>query len=1183
MSATATLTTDLKRVVLALEDDLRQRVADLTETDTAWRAEHHAAVERGRTASAWSAWRDDRITQVAVSWVLTTVFVRFCEDNALLGPVWISGPGDRHQEALEARDDYFRTNPEHTDREWIEQAVNHLKKVKATAALVDSHAPLHLVSPSGDAATKLLEFWWRRDENSRLLQNFTGENGGGNLDTRFLGDLYQDLSEYARITFALLQTPIFVEEFILDRTLGPALDQCPLDGFRMIDPACGSGHFLLGAFARVLDRWHLEAPTMDSRARVQKALDAVNGVDINPFAVAITQFRLTVEALRACEETTLECAPGFVLHLATGDSLLHGPGQRGFNDITDASSFTYGYEDLPVLQELLQAGRYDVVVGNPPYITVKDKVLNQAYRDRYTSCKGKYALTIPFMERFFGLAKSSADGQTAGWVGQITSNSFMKREFGSKIVEDFLVRKDLRLVADTSGAYIPGHGTPTVILVGRNQRPVDGSLRAVLGVRGEPGRPEVADEGLVWRSIVENVDDPGFDGGWVTIVDAPRSNFTTHPWSLTGGVALKLSDFLDEHHPKMLLGEQVQSIGFAAVTGDDSVFIVEQNKPRSWMADGVPHRFFVEGDRVRDFMVNRPNLGAFPYDAGAKVIPAKQSETFWPFRTGLKAGLAFGRTRASSGKEYWEYILPNWPRLSAKRLIAFAEVSTHNHFVLDRGGKVFKQTAPVIKLLEGASEDDHFALLGVLNSSTACFWLKQKSHNKGRPGAEQGGADESWEHRFQFTSTKLQNFPLPRTFPLTQGRRLDQLAQDLMASAPSTVASACLPTAEVLDKARKNSDAARTAMIAMQEELDWEVYRSYGLIDEDLTYSGIDLPLLTPGERAFSILLARDIENGICDTSWFKHHNHKHLPILEIPLRWPADYRALVQRRIDLIESDPSIRLLEKPENKRRWASESWEKQQTAALRSWLLDRLESRAYWVDRQRRPAPLSIAQLADRVERDADLVSVLALWQGTQGVPVVQSLVALLADEAVPYLAAWRYKDSGLRKRADWESTWALQRREDAGEAVGVIPVPPKYTNADFRKVSYWQARGKLDVPKERFVLYPAVGRSTDPTPLLGWAGWDHAQQALALLTVLGERESEGWDDTALLPLVAGLAELQPWVEQWHSEVDPDMGVSLAGFCATQLSERMTQVGATYESLLAWRPPAATRGRARKVTV
>ena len=46
------------------------------------------------------------------------------------------------------------------------------------------------------------------------------------------------------------------------------------------------------------------------------------------------------------------------------------------------------------------------------------------------------------------------------------SNSFMKREFGKKLIEDFFAQKvDLTYVIDTSGAYIPGHGTPTVILV----------------------------------------------------------------------------------------------------------------------------------------------------------------------------------------------------------------------------------------------------------------------------------------------------------------------------------------------------------------------------------------------------------------------------------------------------------------------------------------------------------------------------------------------------------------------------------------------------------------------------------------------------------------------------------------------------------------------------------------------
>ena len=58
-----------------------------------------------------------------------------------------------------------------------------------------------------------------------------------------------------------------------------------------------------------------------------------------------------------------------------------------------------------------------------------------------------------------------------GFVGMITANSFMKREFGRKLIEEFIPRWDLHHVVDTSGAYIPGHGTPTVILFGRHRQP----------------------------------------------------------------------------------------------------------------------------------------------------------------------------------------------------------------------------------------------------------------------------------------------------------------------------------------------------------------------------------------------------------------------------------------------------------------------------------------------------------------------------------------------------------------------------------------------------------------------------------------------------------------------------------------------------------------------------------------
>src|SRR5690606_25293212 len=104
-------------------------------------------------------------------------------------------------------------------------------------------------------------------------------------------------------------------------------------------------------------------------------------------------------------------------------------------------------------------------------------------------------------------------------------------------------------------------------------------------------------------------------------------------------------------------------------------------------------------------------------------------------------------------------------------------------------------------------------------------------------------------------------------------------------------------------------------------------------------------------------------------------------------------------------------------------------------------------------------------------------------------------------------------------------------------------------ADFATGAAWRLRGKLDVPKERFIAYPGAGRDTDPTPLVGWAGWDHLQAAQALAALYEERRTrDGWDTPRLTPLLAGIAELVPWLRQWHNHPDPATGLALGDFFA-----------------------------------
>jgi hypothetical protein len=412
---------DLKQQVKAVETDLGKQVKVVAEGEKL-RAEYDRARKLGRTAATWNSWLDERVTQVAVAWVLGTVFVRFCEDNELIPEPYLTAPeGDRRDLALARFEEYVARSDDPTYRGWLEQAFEELGAGQAGRLLFDRrHNPLFQIPLSHDGARELVDFWRGRDDGGVLVHDFTDpdpldEDGDGTRgwDTRFLGDLYQDLSEAARKSYALLQTPEFVEEFILDRTMDPAVREFGYVGLKMIDPTCGSGHFVLGAFLRLVRLWANERPEGDRHERVRAALDSVHGVDLNPFAVAIARFRLLVAAMAASGVRTLRDAARYEwpIHLAVGDSLIkhrHKQGslfenldEEGADELAD---FKYETEDVHKHEEILQPGRYHVVVGNPPYITVKDTKLNELYRELYDACSGKYALSVPFAQRFFDRA-----------------------------------------------------------------------------------------------------------------------------------------------------------------------------------------------------------------------------------------------------------------------------------------------------------------------------------------------------------------------------------------------------------------------------------------------------------------------------------------------------------------------------------------------------------------------------------------------------------------------------------------------------------------------------------------------------------------------------------------------------------------------------------------------------------
>lgn len=1210
------LLSDLKTELPKIEADILQYSERHAELGQHLRGEYDKAVQAGRTAEHFVAWREAQITQAAAAWVLTCVFVRFLEDNGLLDEPVLSGPAARENSdsplayAKERITHHFNEHPAHGEREYLLALFRELDQFPVIDALLDPrHNPLWQIPVSDDGAKRLVDFFQRIDpESGELVHDFTDPD----WDTRFLGDLYQDLSEAVRDKYALLQTPDFIEEFILDYTLTPAIETFGLEGLRLIDPTCGSGHFLLTTFERVFGAWQRREPATNARHLAQRALDVVHGVDINPYAIAVAKFRLLIAVMKAAGESKVRNAPDFDFHLAVGDSLLHGKRHESLGQglqldtFDDSLKHVFETEDLTKLNEIL-GQRYHVVVGNPPYVTAKDKVLNNLYRNLYSTCFRKYSLAAPFTERFFDLTLPVNAEKRPGFLGMITTNSFMKREYGKVLIESYFPQKDLTHVIDTSGCTIPGHGTPTVILFARNQEAGVYPVRAVLGIKGDPSTATDPRNGVVWKSIVAGVDNPGFENDYITVEERERSSMVTHPWSLQGGGAADLMAVI-ETAAECRLGQFQEELGFGAITGEDSLFTGSKSyfNSRGFLNNNI--RVFVEGESVRDWQVDSSEFAFFPYTESGSLESVSRPETasLWPFREVLKARVYFGQRQESRGLRWYEYGYISKEKCAAKHLIAFAFVATHNHFCLNRDGKIFNRSAPVIKLSHDANEDDYLKLLGLLNSSIACFWGRQVFFPKG------GFSDGKWEERLEWDGTKLKKFPVAEdgdARSLCFSRRLNDFSYEMAKFDPGVVIGESSSPIDDLQSSYQEDCLTWQMMISNQEELDWLCYHLYGLADA-LVYKGTPPPIKL-GERAFEIALARRMAAGEVDTTWYERHEST--PITEIPDHWPRDYRELVEHRLQAIEENSWVKLVEQPEHKRRWNREPWEKRQQRALKGWLLDRLEAES----KTNGPELLTSAQLADRVRHDEKFQQVAELYTDNPLFDAQQLVTELIAIDEVPQMAPARLKPTAIKKFRAWQETWEKQRQEDAIDAgfgvaeplssedaesadkvrvyeaakqraearkaaeVGIIPVPPKYAATDFRKSSYWSLRGKLDVPKERFFSLPECEKPGDNTPVFGWAGLDHLQRAQAIAGWYMERkEQDGWEPDKLMPMLVALEELIPWLKQWHNDLNPEFGERMGEFYEGFLFEELRQLDLTREDILAWRPPAARRGRRRK---
>lgn len=232
-----------------------------------------------------------------------------------------------------------------------------------------------------------------------------------------------------KLRWGQVYSPTDIVTYILEKTLLPALVETPVSQLKVLEPACGDGRFLTGTYELLLRDYQRQGWSPTAAAK-NIATGQLYGIDIN--AQAIEQ---ACHALRKQAGIMPE-------HIVCGDTL-------------DKRCF---YPAVPLV-----AGYYDVIVGNPPYVTWKIAAENRDYyrKHYYTAAKGRINLYRLFIERCLELLKPD------GYLGFICPSTYLTDRDSRLLRQLLLAQTHLQEIVclSESAAIFAGVTQATTILI----------------------------------------------------------------------------------------------------------------------------------------------------------------------------------------------------------------------------------------------------------------------------------------------------------------------------------------------------------------------------------------------------------------------------------------------------------------------------------------------------------------------------------------------------------------------------------------------------------------------------------------------------------------------------------------------------------------------------------------------
>ncbi len=316
-------------------------------------------------------------------------------------------------------------------------------------------------------------------------------------------------------------TPTYIVDYIVENTVGALLEgKTPTSAskLKIIDPACGSGTFLLGAFEHLI-QWHLNwylqddpskwakkgvllegregwGLTLDEKKRI--LTNNLFGVDIDAQAVEVTKLSLLLKVIETPGQLGMlaeRILPDLSANVKCGNSLIgsdYYDGKQmpllGDDEFWRVNAFDWERafpEIMPPLSTPLPlaghppkssgfggtegGGGFDAVIGNPPYIRIqamKEWASEQVdfYKEKYLSAqKGNYDIYVVFVEKALKLLNAK------GLLGFILPHKFFNAQYGAGLRKILADGKHLSKIVHFGDQQIFANATTYTCLLFLNQ------------------------------------------------------------------------------------------------------------------------------------------------------------------------------------------------------------------------------------------------------------------------------------------------------------------------------------------------------------------------------------------------------------------------------------------------------------------------------------------------------------------------------------------------------------------------------------------------------------------------------------------------------------------------------------------------------------------------------------------